>query len=276
MLIEPVLHRHGFAEVLYEIVWPAIQHPEAPAGETERAYAHIWKQIVDQQLRPGERVLDAAIAAQLGISRTPVRQAIQRLIQDGLLEPLARGVRVWQPAADQVAELYDYRTALEAFAVRRTAGELHVAPLGEQLHLIRDLRARFGAPDWRHDPQLAVDFARHDVGLHQLVMVGLGNRYVVRALAAIYGRMALFGIASGRIPGRMEQTLDEHEAIVAALLGQDPEQAAAAVERHIQRVKRSVLADFFWQPEPARQHASDGAGRPPGAARAAGPSTESR
>ncbi len=245
-----LLEAVGFAEALYAVWRPGPPQMPASRGQTERAYEHIWKQLVNHQLEPGDRVLDAEIAAQLGMSRTPVREAIQRLIQDGFLEPMARGVRVTRLTAREVVELYDYRTALESFAARRAAGVISEEALHRLQHQTKELQRRFSQPEALIDAPLAADYLRHEIRLHQTVMAAAPNRYMAQAMASIRGRLAVFGVASLRIPGRIAQTFEEHSAIVEALVSRSGDAAASAMERHIQQAKQRVLADFFWVKEP--------------------------
>lgn len=236
------LRRLKFADAMYEVLFP---RSAAPRGQVESMYEYLWKQIVDQELRPGDRVVDAAIAEAAGVSRTPVREAIQRLIQDGLLEELPRGVRVARPAPEEVAHLYDYRIALETFAARQAALAVPPAEVERLLKEGRSLRARLRLPGAQHDPQVAVDFVRYDVGLHQWLIQAGGNPYLAQAMAAVRGRLVMFTVHGTRVPGWMEQRIGEHEAILHALLARDAASAAATIGQHIGRAKQRVLRAFF-------------------------------
>ena len=242
------LRRLNFADSMYRIVFPA------GAGSRDQAaplYEFLWKKIVDQELRPGDGVVEAAIAAEAGVSRTPVREAIQRLVQDGLLEHRPRGVRVAMVTPEETIDLYDYRAALETFAARRATPRLPREEIRRLLRESDDLTTRLAAPGGRHDPQVAIDSMRQDLRLHQLLGNAAGNAKIIRALAAIQARLSLFQVAGTRIPGRMEQTQREHRAILQALLEQDADGAASAMAAHLEQVKTQILADVFDQPAAA-------------------------
>lgn len=234
------LRQLRFADRMYDVLFPRAGRPRS---ETEGVYQFLWKQIVDQQLRPGDRVLDAAIAEQAGVSRTPVREAIQRLVQDGLLEALPRGVRVARMTAEAVEGLYDYRAALETFAARRAAPVLAVATVEGLLAEGEALHTRLQAPGGQHDPVVATDFLRYDLSLHHLLLDRGGNAYFARAFATIQARLSVFQVAGTRVPSRMTQSLDEHAGILQALLAHNAAAAAATMAAHIEAAKASVLAN---------------------------------
>ena len=233
------LRQLRFADRMYDVLFPRAGHPRS---ETDGVYQFLWKQIVDQQLRPGDRVLDAAVAEQVGVSRTPVREAIQRLAQDGLLETLPRGVRVARMTAEAVEGLYDYRAALETFAARRAAPVLAVATVEGLLEEGEALRTRLLAPGGQHDPVVATDFLRYDLALHHLLLDRGGNAYFARAFAIIQARLSVFLVAGTRVPGRMPQSIDEHVRVLQALLAHDAAAAAEQMAAHITAARKFVLA----------------------------------
>lgn len=239
------LQHFHFAEEIYTLLFP---NAHQRTGQTEVAYAFLWKKIVDQQLRPGERVRDATIAAEAGVSRTPVREAIQRLVQDGLLDELPRGVRVTHLSADNVEHLYDYRTALEAYATRRAAEKIPYQDIERLLAAGEEIRERLLAPGGQYDPHVAVDRLRYDVTLHQLLLQHGGNPYITHARASIQVRLSIFQVATTRFPTRLVEAIDDHKEILDALARRDANAAGDAMETHIQRVKHRILADFFSRP----------------------------
>ncbi len=236
------LRRRNFADSMYRVIFPDAPDPRDQAAAL---YELLWKKIVDQELRPGDGVVEAAIADETGVSRTPVREALQRLVQDGLLEQRPRGVRVAMATPEATVDLYDYRAALETFAARRAALRLPPGEIQRSLDEGEVLSARLGAPGGRHDPQVAHDSMRQDLRLHHLLLRSAGNANILRAMAAIQARLSLFQVAGTRIPGRMEQTQQEHRAILQALLAQDAAGAGSAMAAHIEQVKAHILADVF-------------------------------
>lgn len=239
------LRQLNFADAMYRIVFPNAQETPSQAASM---YEFVWKKIVDQELRPGDRVVDLAIAEAAGVSRTPVREAIQRLVQDGLLERLQRGVRVAVPTPTDTVELYDYRIALETFAARRAALQLPQEEVERLLAENEALVCRLRAPSGRHDPQVALDATRWDLSLHHLLLQYGGNSLIRRAMAALQARLSLFQVAGTRIPGHLEEMQRQHRAIIDGLRLRDAVQTSDALEDHLELSKRSVLTNFFGKP----------------------------
>ena len=242
------LRRLNFADALYDTLFPARR---GSRNQADLAYEVLWKKVVDQELRPGDRVIDAAIAEAAGVSRTPVREAIQRMVGDGLLEALPRGARVARLSPEDADQQYDYRTALEVFAAQRAAPLVPEAEVRRLLDAFAELRRRLEQPGAQHDPALALDIVHQDMRLHQLLLFHGGNSYIARALATIWARQTVYGIALTRTSGWTEQGIADHEAILRTLLTRDAHAAGQAMERHIQRVKDRVRSELFGQPAPA-------------------------
>lgn len=238
------LRRLNFADAMYEIVFPDV--PEA-SNQTAAMYEYLWKKIVDQELRPGDRVVDLAIAEEAGVSRTPVREAIQRLVQDGLLERLPRGVRVAVPTPEDTIELYDFRIALETFAARRAAMSMPREEIRQLLSESNALALRLSEPSGQYDPRVAVDATRWDLRLHHLLLRYGGNNYVRRSMAAIQARLSLFQVAGTRVAGHLEMMQHHHRLILDALGSQDAAGAGRSLEDHLEFSKAKVLVNFFGQ-----------------------------
>lgn len=222
------------------VIWQAF----APFTQTAdslvaNAYELIWKQIVEGERQPGERLIAGELARELNVSRTPVQQALYQLSQAGLVTMTAgRGFHVAIFNATDVRDLYDLRTILEVAAI--TAAVPHV-PLEEikasqsQIERIRQLpKAEQGS-----------GFLYSDIHFHHsLIAQYSGNRRLAEAVAQQRAQMSLFIIDGTRQPGGVEAALSEHEYIIEALLERDVAKAAQRMEEHIQRVKDDVLHEF--------------------------------
>lgn len=223
---------YGRSDVLWRVVTPTER-----AGDSlvARVYEMLWKQIVEGERRPGERLIDGELAEMLGVSRTPVRQALYQLQQAGLVAGHARGFYVAIDGPDELRELFDLRAILESAAVRAAAGRIPHAELRVAL-------ADIGAPRQLHEPELGTRFLRSDIELHHhLIAMHAGNRRLAEAIAQQHARLSVFVVAGTRLPRGILRALDEHEIIVRALLANDTDGAAAAMERHIQRVRDDAL-----------------------------------
>ncbi len=209
---------------------------EAPAGEGRRAtvYEEIRRAIRAGELVPGSRVRESEIAARLGVSRTPVREAVLRLEQDGLLTYAPRqGLTVAALGYQAVIELYAMREVLEGTAARFAASH---ASLVEVETLREMLEAERGLP--------AGDAARASAlnrQFHQVIYYAAHNRFLLKSLNALADSMMLLGESTLAVPGRHDTALEEHDAVVAAIAARDPDAAERAARAHIRAAQRHRL-----------------------------------
>lgn len=234
-------HPPGTVEAIGTEIFALLWGEEAGPIPTavDHAYERIWQQLITGERKPGERLADSELAAQLGVSRTPVRQALHRLAQDELVrfDP-RRGFWVRAFTAADVRELYDVRGALEVLAVRLAAPHLRSDALQEQIDQLYAVRARLAE-------RPAALLLQHDFRLHNLLIRASRNGRLIRLLAALRSQVSLFQIRDSGYSHRLETTLDDHERILLALIEGKTDQAAAHLADHIANSKNGVLADIF-------------------------------
>lgn len=224
------------AEV-FELLWG--HDRDAIPTAVDYAYEQIWKQLVFANERKEQRLSDVALAEKLGVSRTPVRQALERLVKDGLVrsDP-RRGFWVRVFTAQDIHEIYDLRGALEVLALRLAAPRLDPADLREQLDLLYKVRAQLD----QHPVSL---FLQCDFRLHTLLIRASGNSRLIDYLSSIRSQFSMFQIRDTRYPQRMDSALDDHEQILLALLEGKTDEAADLLAAHIIHSKARVLSDMF-------------------------------
>ncbi len=208
-------------------------------GLGQQAYDRLLDQIQDGSLKPSERVVEEEIASRLGISRTPVREALQRLEAEGLLVHESRkGLAIATLDHQMVVELYRMREVLEgaaaAFAAQQASGD-EIGVLTELCAIERGLL---------HDPSQG---ARHNRRYHQALYRTAHNRYLLKTLNSLTTALALLGNFTRQIEGRSEQTWQEHSAIAAAIASRDPAAAEAAARAHVRAAQRARLTDISIQ-----------------------------
>lgn len=196
------------------------------------AYALILAAIEAGTYRPGDRLVESELAERFGVSRTPVREALQRLETQAMLIRDGRSLIVAALDHDQLAELYTVRAELEALAAQlaaRHATPEEVRVLGQMVEADR----RLG-----DDPEA---LARSNRRFHQLLHRSSHNRYLVQQLDLLNRTMALMAKTSFAAEGRPARALDEHQAIVAAIASGDGAAAADALRRHISQAYETRL-----------------------------------
>ena len=188
------------------------------------AYALILDAIDEGAFRPGDRLVESELADRFGVSRTPIREALQRLETQGLLARDGRSLIVASLDHNQLAELYVVRTELEGLAARLAAR--HATP--EEVRVLRSMAAE--------DRALLGDLpalARANRRFHKQIHLASHNRFLVQQLDLVHRSMALLATTSLAVEGRDAGALDEHDAIVAAIAAGDGDAAAAALADHI-------------------------------------------
>jgi DNA-binding GntR family transcriptional regulator len=179
------------------------------------------------RIRSGERIREEEIARNLGVSRTPVREALQRLQQRGLLVVGARGLVVSQLTSNQVIELYAMREILEGSAARLAAQHATEIEISALHRLQRELQ------QVSDDANAVVMLNRR---FHQAIYEAAHNQYLMQTLDVLHDSLALLNNTTFRAPKRNE-TDKEHRQIVLAIEKHDPDQAESAARRHIRNAQ---------------------------------------
>ncbi len=188
------------------------------------AYDMILEAIDVGVYKPGDRLVESELAERFGVSRTPIREALQRLETQSLLARDGRSLIVASLDHNQLAELYVVRSELEALAARlaaRHAAAEEVQVLEQMIESDRKLI---------HDPSA---LARANRRFHRQIHLASHNRYLVQQLDLVYRSMALMATTSLAAEGRGEVALAEHSAIVEAIRKRDEDAAYAALKAHI-------------------------------------------
>lgn len=173
---------------------------------------------------PGDRLVESELAERFGVSRTPIREALQRLETQSLLSRDGRSLIVASLGHDQMAELYVVRAELEGLAARLAARHA----TAEEIRVLRAM-----VEDDRKLLSDAVGLARANRRFHKQIHLASHNRYLVQQLDLVHRTMALMATTSLAIEGRGEDALAEHEAIVAAIEAGDGAAAYDALKSHI-------------------------------------------
>jgi DNA-binding GntR family transcriptional regulator len=205
--------------------------PSLPHSQRD-AYSLVLEAIDHGEFLPGDRLVESELAERFGVSRTPIREALQRLETQAVLSRDGRSLVVASLDHDQLGELYVVRSELEGLAARLAAQ--HAAPeevrvLWEMLAKDRDLA---GAPE---------ALSRANKRFHRQIHLASHNRYLVRQLETVHRSMALLATTSLAAEGRGAKALDEHESIVRAIEARDGEAADAAIREHISRAFETRL-----------------------------------
>ncbi|MTH78824.1 GntR family transcriptional regulator [Paracoccus aestuariivivens] len=198
------------------------------------AYSLILSAIDSGTYRPGDRLVESELAERFGVSRTPVREALQRLETQSMLKRDGRSLIVATLDHNQLAELYTVRTELEALAARLAARHATPEEVRVLAGMVEEDRAILG------DPQA---LSRANRRFHHQIHLASHNRYLVQQLDLVHRSMALMARTTLAAKGRDTVTLCEHQEIVDAIAAHDGERAEAALRRHISMAYETRLKE---------------------------------
>lgn len=188
------------------------------------AYTLILAAIDEGIYKPGDRLVESELAERFGVSRTPIREALQRLETQSLLSRDGRSLIVASLDHNQLAELYVVRAELEGLAAKLAARHVTV----EEVRVLRDMV--------ESDRRLVDDpaaLSRANKRFHKQIHLASHNRFLVQQLDLVHRSMALLATTSLEAEGRGRAALDEHAAIVEAIARGDGAAAEAALKAHI-------------------------------------------
>lgn len=222
---------------LFNLLWG--QERAAMPTVVDYAYEQIWQRVIMMGGGEEQRLSDATLAEQLGISRTPVRQALERLVQEGLVraDP-RRGFWTNTFTAQDIHEIYDLRGALEVLALRLSAPHFRQEDLEAHLKELHAVRAEL-------DTHPVLRFLQVDIRFHMLITRVSGNGRLIHSLSLLRSQICMFQMQDTLYPKRMEIALNDHEQVLQALLAGNVDEAADCLTRHILHAKEGVLADIF-------------------------------
>lgn len=203
-----------------------------------QVYDILKKMIADHRFSPGARINVEQITKEVGASRTPVWEAVHRLIQEGLLENIPnRGVFMSTLTPKVAIELYVVREALEGLAARFAVPNVNERTLKKMARLIDDQRKMVEGGD-------LVGYSRLDYEFHSLVYELSGNRTLLEVLGAVKNKMRPLALHITPILSRL---LEDHAEILAAFRERDADRAEAAFRNHnlkmIEQIKQNMNPD---------------------------------
>lgn len=208
-------------------------------------YRILRDRILRQELKAGEKLSDLRLSNELGVSRTPIREALHQLVQDGVViaEP-NRGFFVATFSQRDLEEIFELRLALELFAIRRIdlAGrkdELERA-LFELEHVERLLRNAKTPAAIR---EAADAFLKTDRGFHSWLISTANNKRLNAIINSIWTQIAIFQQIDSSIPEWILEAVEEHREVIGKLIEKDIEGAATVMEEHLHNMQREVLAE---------------------------------
>ena len=215
------------------------QPMNVPASMVDAAYEQIRRRILDNVWPPGHRALEQEVALALGMSRTPVHEALSRLHNEGLVEVIPRhGMRVLPVSPTDMREIYDILTALECMAAellaRRKPSDAQLKPLVDATKAMTKALKADDLEAW----------AKADESFHAQLLELAGNRQLQATVLNYWDRAHRARLFTLRLRPKPVNSTAEHMQMVERLRAGDAEGAARVTRAHRQRANRELLAIF--------------------------------
>ena len=224
---------------------PAAEPVTPQPSRAEEVYAQLKRDIADFRLVPGGRFSEHDICNRLAVSRTPVRQALFRLQQEGLVEVMFRsGWRVLPFDFDRFDQLYDLRMVLETAAAQRLCQQETVEPSP----LLEALKERWLVPAGERSSD-AAQVAAWDEAFHETLVQAAGNPEMARVHHEVTERIRIIRRLDFLKQMRIDATYEEHAKILRAILARKADRAELLLRSHIQssqvEVRKITLHQVF-------------------------------
>jgi len=200
---------------------------------TDSTYERLRELIFSNELEAGEALTEATLASKLGVSRTPVREGLTRLEQDGLVERFARGVRVKERSPEEILEIYEVRITLEEAAARGAASRRSELDLSRLEAIHQEMLALPG-----DDPAGRVSWNNR---FHEALWRASHNATLEDVITRLISRLRRYPQTTLTFPGRWERVLADHQQLITAIRAQDPVQAATLAAEHMTTARDTRL-----------------------------------
>lgn len=210
-----------------------------PLGEM--VYESLRDAIVNQVLKPGERLMEMDLADEMGVSRTPVREAIRKLELEGYVVMIPRkGAYVAGLSIKDINEVFEIRGALESLAAGLAAQRATEKEIEEmELNLAME-SSHFESSDLLKTIEV-------DTKFHELIFNASRNSRLLIMVKELREQVQRFRTTTLAVPGRMKFALDEHREIVEAIANRDVEAAQRAAREHIESAEAALLEVISYQ-----------------------------
>lgn len=202
-----------------------------PENLTTRVTEAIRRSIVDAEFKLGEALSESSLAARLGVSRTPVREALTTLQRQGLIviRPQS-GSFVFMPTEEDVAELCEFRRLIETAALR-------FAYVRRRVQALAQMREAITAMDVAHEADSALAYARADAAFHESIVENSANRYLIESYTLASGRVSALRSRNLSVSTPLRRRSNAaHRAIVAAFEKGDLPEAERMLDEHVSQM----------------------------------------
>jgi DNA-binding GntR family transcriptional regulator len=205
----------------------------------DQTYNILKNMIILREIEPGKKINEEQIARQLNVSRTPIREALCRLENEGIVKIFPRrGAFVSELTETTVREILLIREVLEGLVARLAAQNMDEKTI-DQLH---ETLARVN-PEIKNEPEL-IDYTRSEVDFHALLLDACGNHMLRNMMAVVNAHLQIIRLRTVILPDRAQKTVKEHNRILKAIAKGDAIAAEDLMRKHVRSVRNMALKNI--------------------------------
>lgn len=204
----------------------------------ERVYEILKRSIIFQEIPPGNKIDEESLAKTLGVSRTPIRECLCKLENEGIVEIIPRrGAFVVKHSKERIVEILLVREVLEGFAAR-----LAVEHMDERT--IEEMKSLFKGFSESNIRDRSKDYVQADLEFHARIVKKSKNNLLIDLMNILNDHVQMLRLRTVALKGRPERSLSEHIRIIEAMERRNSSLAESLMRRHIRNIRRSVLGNI--------------------------------
>jgi len=200
-----------------------------------KVFFHIQNDILNGKYKPGDSLIETRLSEELGVSRTPIREAIRQLELEGLVQAIPnKGAIVTGISAKDIEDIYTIRMMIEGLAAKWAAENI----TGEELEELKEAVELEEFYTVKNDTQHLLKF---DSRFHEIIFKASKSKPLLFMLSTFHNYIQRARVTSLGSPGRAQRALDEHKAILKAIMDGDPENAERLTTEHIKNASKNLI-----------------------------------
>jgi DNA-binding GntR family transcriptional regulator len=201
----------------------------------EKTYQAIKSNILGLEFPPGSRLQEEHLVNFLGVSKTPIKLALTRLEHDGLVYVIhRRGTFVSELTIDMAKEIYSLREVLEGLAARLATGNMTQKAIRELNNILDQVSSK-------NKNLLIEEYIKLDEKFHEIILDASNHKRLQQNIINLFDLIRLFKLKTASLPGRQEESFNEHKKIFFAIENHDPDKAETAMRDHVKKTSGSLL-----------------------------------
>lgn len=203
----------------------------------DQVFEQLERDILSGKYPRGELLSELRLSSEMGVSRTPVREAIRRLQQENIVQECGRGVMVLGISQEDMLDMYDIRIRLDGLAARRAAENMSDEELREMKEIV-ELQEFYAA---KEGDEYSTKLYELDSQFHELLYQGGKSRMLAEVLCSVHRKMAKYRMSSLSRQRRAAMSIGEHKEIYTALASRNGDRAEEVAQRHAMNARKSMI-----------------------------------